>query len=890
MTQQEGNAAPDFLGIGFERLDRQVGYVIGAFAEVLDEMDLGELSVWLPWRGEALPSGEAPTRVGLAYSMAFQVLNLVEEGVAEYVRGLREMHGGLAAEEGLWADHLSKLLAEGLSEAEILKAVSSTRIEPVLTAHPTEAKRLPVLAQHRALAKLIKEASREGLPPVEAAAARDAVKAALERLWRTGEILLEKPTLADERRNVLYYLRDVFPEVLPALDRRLRYAWREAGMSAELPNARLPQVRFGTWVGGDRDGHPGVTAEVTAQTFAALREAAFDVIENQLNVLAESLSFSAWVQPAPPSLGADPAGAEPWKARVLEILRDVRARAFRFPKELAERLVALDGALREVGAVRLAEWDLGRVLRSLSVFGFHLACLDIRQNSAVHETALAQLLGAAGIADDYGAWPEKKRQEFLFTELRSPRPFLHASASAGREADVVLSCYRAVAEQIERYGTEGVGALIVSMTRSLSDLLAVYVLAREAGLTRALPTGLVCLLPVVPLFETIGDLEGAPGILRAFMDHPVTRRSVEFQRKRGGRALMQVMVGYSDSNKDGGILASQWALQKAQSALAEIGAEAGVDIVFFHGRGGTVSRGAGPTHRFLDALPHGSLCGVIRLTEQGETVAQKYANAETATYNLELLTAGVAAKAALHARAGKPHEDLAPIAERLAETSKRAYRALLEEEGFMDFYRTATPIDALEHSRIGSRPSRRTGKATLADLRAIPWVFSWNQARYYIPGWFGAGSALEALRKNDPAAHARLREGVRRWPFLHYVFTNIEASIASSDPGLMREYAGLVPDEALRERFLAIILSEWKRTKHGLAALRSRPTEVRRPRMLKTLAMRAEALQVLHRQQIRLLAAWRGLQAEGREAESDAMLPDLLLSINAIASGLRTTG
>ena len=374
------------------------------------------------------------------------------------------------------------------------------------------------------------------------------------------------------------------------------------------------------------------------------------------------------------------------------------------------------------------------------------------------------------------------------------------------------------------------------------------------------------------------------------VEQAMTRRSLEFLSWNGGREklplVQQVMVGYSDSNKDSGIFASQWGLQKAQSRLAKLGRDTGVRIRFFHGRGGTVSRGAGPTHRFLDALPLGSLCGDIRLTEQGETIAQKFGNLPTATFNLELLVAGVTATALRHDRAEPGLPPLAPVMEKLLKHSQQNYRQLLDAEDFITFYRQATPIDALEHSRIGSRPSRRTGQPSLADLRAIPWVFSWSQARFYVPGWFGAGSGLAAL---DEAEIAEIRAHIRTWPFLHYVLTNIESSIASTDLELMRAYAGLVEDEMLRTRFMAMIEGEWNLTNAMLEKIRGRPMAQRRPRMLKTLELRAEALRILHLQEISLLRRWRKLRATD-EGAAEKMLPDLLLSINAIASGLRTTG
>ncbi len=926
----EGTQKPDYVEIGFGKLESDLKFLIGCLGEVLTELGHGDMAAWLPWSDKPQPAdGKLPPQIGLVYSIAFQLLNMVEENSAAAMRVLREESEGLSAEHGLWGRVLAVLKKNGTSEDDIARVMAQVRVEPVLTAHPTEAKRLTVLEQHRVLYNLLEQRELVNITPSARQSLRDQTKATLERLWRTGEILLTKPQISDERRNVMHYLRDVFPAVLPKLDERLRYAWEQIGFDPKQLSAPatgrspLPRVSFGTWVGGDRDGHPGVTAELTAETLQRLRLNSLLTLHRQLLPLAEKMTLSSWMQPAPKKLVeahanllaklGDRAPAvmasysdEPWRqfarliiARLpLEIGQDHNAHkvsegshSYRFAHELTADLQILRDSLCEVGASRLAEMDVMPVMRTVEVFGFHLAKLDIRQNSLFHEKALSQLMTAAGIdGSDFGNWTETERLRFLDRELRSPRPFLHASASSGPEADTVLECFRVLAAHIGRYGTDGIGALIVSMTRRLSDLLVVYLLAREAGLTRLLPEGLACILPVVPLFETIDDLERSPTILRAFLEHSVTSESLRMQQKEGEPLVQQVMVGYSDSNKDAGIIASQWALQKAQAGLAEIGRERGVLIRFFHGRGGTISRGAGPTHRFLEALPRGSLSGDIRLTEQGETIAQKFGNLTTATYNMELLVAGVTATTCGHQFGKQATHKLEPIAERLAASSTRAYRKLLEADGFIPFFREATPIDALEHSRIGSRPSRRTGQASLADLRAIPWVFSWNQARFYLPGWYGTGSALAELHEQQPQEFERLVAGIKDWRFLHYVLTNIESSIASTDVELMHRYADLVEDRAVRDRIFGMILEEWEKTRAMLEKLRGRPMAERRPRMLKTLQLRAEALRVLHLQEIDLLSRWRKLKKDGDEAGADKMLPELLLSINAIASGLRTTG
>jgi phosphoenolpyruvate carboxylase len=403
-------------------------------------------------------------------------------------------------------------------------------------------------------------------------------------------------------------------------------------------------------------------------------------------------------------------------------------------------------------------------------------------------------------------------------------------------------------------------------------------------------------LNVCPLFETIDDLERAPAILDDYLRHPMVARSLRYQqhRDRAGQPAQQVMVGYSDSGKDGGIVSSLWSLYRAQSALTEVGDRHGVRIRFFHGRGGTIGRGAGPTHRFVRALPPGTVRGDLRVTEQGETISQKYANRGTASHHLELLGAGALAATAFDRAGRRDPEDLPPIMERLAVSSRRAYRALLEAEGFISFFGNATPIDALEASRIGSRPPRRSGRRSLDDLRAIPWVFAWNQSRFVLPGWYGLGSALEALHSEAPAEFERIiaakAETEERWPPLHYLLSNIATAWMTAAPAIMREYAGLATDRKLAAAMLQRITDEYERTGVMLEAIYGAPLSRVRPRIHSVIARRAEALEPLHRHQIVLLAEWRALREGGDENAAEDKLPQLLLSVNAIAAGLGVTG
>jgi phosphoenolpyruvate carboxylase len=896
------------LAYAFEKIDEDLVFIMSCFRDMLDEVGEGERAKGLPFIGE--PGRAAlDDRAVQALSLAFQLLNLVEENAAAQSRRLRESKHGVLREPGLFGQNFRQLTGMGIDSKAIAETLAQVRVEPVLTAHPTEAKRRDAIEHLRHLYLLLVRRENRMWTPEERRAIREDIELTLERMWRSGGFLVEKPEVKDERQAALHYLRDVFPEVISRVDARLRHAWKEAGLDpSDL--GRRPGIRFGTWVGGDRDGHPLVTADVTRETLEELRQAAIAVHAKALRRLSEKLGLSDLVQRPPDylleaiarmakELGETPGELpksevdEPWRRYVALLVARLPRTTREAPptygtaKELIEDLALLGRSLVDVGAHRLAEADVAPVQRLLETFGFSLAALDVRQNSAFHDRALVGLFSMAGIdAAEFPTWDEAKRVELLERELLWPRPLALPGADVGPEARATLECLRVLADHHRAHDCDGLGALIVSMTRDLSDLLAVYVLAREVGLVRPGEGGLCSVLPVVPLFETIEDLAAAPGILARFLDHPVTRRSLALTGN-----VQQVMLGYSDSCKDGGILASQWALHRAQEELVKVASERGIVVRFFHGRGGTVSRGAGPTHRFLEALPHGSLGGTLRVTEQGETIAQKYANLITATYNLELLVAGTVATTLKHRTASPDEGELAELFPLLAEKSRGAYEALIKTEGFLEYFGEATPIDAVERSSIGSRPSRRKkGGRTLEDLRAIPWVFSWNQSRHYLPGWYGVGAALSYLHNEERAAFERLSAAAGAHPFLRYVLNNVETNLASASLDLMQSYASLVRDDGVRTRIYGIVADEYRRTRSMLDALFGGSLEERRPRMWRTLALRDPGLRALHAFQIDALARWRSALAAGDEELADRTLPGVLLSVNAIASGLRTTG
>ena len=903
----------DYLAFGFQKIREDLTFLMECFREVLEALGEGQLAARLPWINQVQCDPAPNPRLSQAYSVAFQLLNMVEENVAAQVRRSRESEQSLAQEPGLWAYQLQQLRQADISESEITAQLSKIRIEPVLTAHPTEAKRLAVLEQHRALYLLMVRRENKMWTPQERNAIREEIKDTLERLWRTGEVHRRKPVLAEERRNVIYYLKEVFPTVLADVDLRLQQAWADAGHAPEaLINPRaLPRVRFGTWVGGDRDGHPFVTDEVTRQTLEELRSSTLDVLATAVQRLASQLTMSHHEQkPTPEMLEAidrltDELSAseirenhpeEPWRQFSLLIRAKIRKSSdnegYTLPYQLRSDLLVLEKALVAIGARRIARAEVLPVIRLVDVFGFHGAVLDIRQNSQFHDLAFAQMLEAAGLSDhkDFVQMDQKERLPLLTAELRSRRPFLTPGRSIGPEADAVLSCFRVLKDYRDRYSLRGIGSLIVSMTRGISDLLVIYLFARETGFWTDTPEGEACELQIVPLFETLEDLQHSPEVIRDYLTHPFVQRSLALQAriKKSDRLVQQVMLGYSDSNKDSGMLTSQWALHQAQKAIATTTDTLGVQIRYFHGRGGTISRGAGPTHRFLESLPHRTLRGDVRLTEQGETIAQKYANRITASYNLELLLAGVTGITLLQKNLREPVDDVADLVDRLSEFSREKYRNLLQMNGFLDFFRSATPIDALELSSIGSRPSRRTGQHSLSDLRAIPWVFSWTQSRFYLPGWYGIGTALQRLKENDPGGHDALLKLRAASPFLRFVLTNAETNICSAERSIMEMYAALCADP---ERIVFdCIVKEFDLTHRMLNEVFGGNTSERRLRFTITHEIRADALLALHVQQVALLQEWRRASAKDDHRSADRLFADLLVCINAIASGLRTTG
>lgn len=645
-----------------------------------------------------------------ALSIYFQLQMLVEENHTTQERRHLENQGLSSSIRGSWAEALHNWKSQQISEDDMLHALANTEVMPVLTAHPTEAKRVTVIEIHRELYLLLVQRENTSYSKLEQNAIRETIINLLERWWRTGEIYLEKPAVRDERANALYYLSKAFPVMIQNTDRQLKNSWIEQGFDPQkikTPEV-FPKIHFGSWVGGDRDGHPFVTPAITEETLHLHRSLALDRCMADLTELARKISISSRSNPTPKALEeaiAEKAQAlgkpgeeaikrnplEPWRQFVNLMMAQLKHTVankhseyhYRSAQMLSDDLRLLRQSLVENGMQGVAEDVLFTTERNLQSFGFHLAKLDIRQNSAFHDKAFEQILKANGHDDwQFARWPEEKRRAYLSQLLESNTPLTDVTQRYGDEADHVLTCFRVVRRHIEQYGSDGIGSFIVSMTRELSDLLLVYQFMNETGLLNTK-------IPVVPLLETIDDLQRGPDILEAFLSHPITQK-----RAQTHPGAQEVMLGYSDSNKDGGTIASKWSVYKAEHALSEVGRKHGRDVFFFHGMGGTISRGGGKYHRFLESMPHQSVCGKIKLTVQGESVAKLFGNPMTAKYNLSALAAGVAAHLIKNSQPS-PTQPIEAM-EALTEASFRHYRKLIAAR----FHRILQQSDL--HRRIGA--------------------------------------------------------------------------------------------------------------------------------------------------------------------------------------------
>ncbi|WEK43816.1 MAG: phosphoenolpyruvate carboxylase [Candidatus Sphingomonas colombiensis] len=808
---------------------------------------------------------------------------------------LAEDRQGIAAEDGAdVAAVLDRLAREGVDKAAVAALLEHALVVPVLTAHPTEVRRKSMIDHRNRIAQLMAYRDRGVETTADGDRVDDAIMRQVALLWETRVLRRERLYVADEVETALSYLRDVFLPVLPALYQR----WDRA-MGARAPSFLRP----GSWIGGDRDGNPFVTADSLRAALARASETVLVHYLDQLHALGAELSISNELAPVDEAVMAlaeksgdlaESRSDEPYRRAISGIYARLavthlaltgkspprpgvlKGEPYPDPAALRADLVVLARPLAMIGGGLIASGGaIGRLIRAVEVFGFHLATLDMRQNSAVHERVVAELLRVAGVCDDYAALDEDQRVMLLRHELSSPRPLRSPYADYSDETCSELAIAAAAAEAHARYGAGAIRQYIVSMAKSVSDLLEVNLLLKEVGLYRPGPPATAAIM-AVPLFETIEDLEAAPAIMDEWFALPEVREII------AARGHQEVMIGYSDSNKDGGYLTSTWQLSKASTALKPVFEAAGVRMQLFHGRGGAVGRGGGSSFAAILAQPAGTVQGRIRITEQGEVIAGKYGTRESAATNLEAMaSATLLASLEPEQLSSAENEAFGRAMDALSDTAFHAYRNLVYgTEGFTTFFRQMTPIAEISGLKIGSRPASRTKSHRIEDLRAIPWVFSWAQARVMLPGWYGVGHAIAAYP--DKALLAEMAEG---WPLFAATLANMEMVLAKSDMGIAERYAGLVEDPALRNHVFGMIRDGWKRTHDGLLAVtgQSRLLE-KAPALESSIRLRLPYIEPLNLLQIELMKRHRAGERDERISQG------ILLSINAIATALRNSG
>lgn len=841
-----------------------------------------------------------------AFSLYFGLVNLAEQH--HRVRRRREVRlAGERPQRGSIVETMRLLKEQGLSASEVRSLLERVTVGLVVTAHPTQPNRKTVLRHWHTITEEVASWDDPRLDPLERHRLEQRVRETLSALWQTNEVRQRRPTVYDEQDAALFYFRESLIGAIPRFYEELGLAFRETfGESLGTPRKL---IAFGTWIGGDRDGNPFVTPETTREAMRRQRAFILEHYDDELLNLVVELSMSTRrVEPSAALLNATRTylrelpldeTVEPWIARTdeepyrrfitlmgfrLRRTRQGRDGGYTTSEEFARDLDLIDESLRAHRGERLADGRLGRLRLQVRTFGFYLAALDIRQNSRVHEEAMTEALAAAGVVEGFKDHSESEKQAILLAELENPRPLLPKDAELSPGTREAFETFEAIADCQRLAGACAVEDYVVSMTRSVSDVLTVLVMAKEAGLYRHTPGGVVSRINVVPLFETIADLRASRATMETLWSLRPYRDSL---RSRGD--VQEVMIGYSDSNKDGGILTSNWELYKAQRELSRLAKREGISLRLFHGRGGSVSRGGGPTYEAILAQPPGSVSGEIKLTEQGEVLAWKYGVPQLADRNLAQAFSATALASL------KDLADPARIRARdamMEEISQMAYeayrRVVFEDPDFVRFFQEATPIAEIEELKIGSRPSRRHKEGGIETLRAIPWTFAWIQTRFLLPSWLGAGTALMGFIEHRAEGLEVLRGWYQDWPFFRTLIGNVEVSLAKADMTIARRYAELVEDEGIRERIWGEIHAEYERTREAVLLIsEQRGLLDRYPVLQRSIRLRNPYVDPLSHLQVELLRRKRrGVAAE----EADRLDGALALTVTGIAAGLRNSG
>ncbi len=832
----------------------------------------------------------------------FSLLSNIAQDVHQSRRRRYHRSIGSPPQEGTVA-HAFDVAASACTPTELTALLHRVEVSPVFTAHPTEVRRKTILDTQRCIATMLEQRSRLLMDTVEQVEWEHELRLHVLTLWQTALLRLSKLRVRDEIDDALRYYDLTLLAVVPRLQLDVE---RELAARTGVPAALPPLVRMGSWIGGDRDGNPFVTAEVLQWAVERQVTTALRHHLQSLHVLGIDLSLSSrLVTPTVELLALAEASGDHSPFRADEpyrrALRGMYARlaatavatlcavpgpppvsdrpAYEHPDQLLYDLGVVDASLRSHGASTLADARVAPVRQAVGCFEFHLCSLDLRQNSDVHERTVAELLAAAGVCDDYTSLPEGHRVDLLRNELRSPRPLASPFVSYTDETSGELAILRTAADARRRFGSMIIRHTIISKCQSVSDVLEVAVLLKEVGLL--IPGDDTSLaLDIVPLFETIDDLGSAGRIIRDLFAVPEYRAWLTHSR----HSRQEVMLGYSDSNKDGGYLASNWALYRAEVDVVAVTREHGIGLRFFHGRGGTVGRGGGPSYRAILAQPAGAVDGSLRLTEQGEVIAARYADAALARRSLEALVAATVEASLASDHRDVPAEFLIAMDE-LARLSLQHYRDLVYgTDGFPQLFRQITPIDEIAQLNIGSRPASRTKSDRIEDLRAIPWVFSWSQCRIMLPGWYGTGSACATWAVGDAARIALLQRMAREWPFFQSVLSNMGMVLAKTDLGIAARYRDLSSDAALAGAVFTRIADEHARCVNWLQQITGAGPLAENPTLARSISDRFPYLDPLNHLQVDLLRRYRAGDHD------DLVSRAIQLTINGLATGLRNSG
>ncbi len=851
-----------------------------------------------------------------AFTTYFQLVNLAEQKEIVRVNRRRAYAAGDKPRSESVRQAIQTLSSAGTTAAQMRKLIESLSIQLVFTAHPTEAKRRTVNEKLHRLSAYLSAMEQPQMATSECERLEADVVAETEILWQTDEVRQRRLSVIDEAKNILFYFGETLFEITPRLYEDLAAALEECypGETFQIPNF----LEYGSWVGGDRDGNPTITLDHTAEVLRLHREQVLSLYVPAVRALSDRLSQSRHYVGVSeeleksltvdanllPEVAAQAAGRspmEPYRRKcefIWERLRRTQNSApggYNAASEFIADLEMLQRSLEAHKGNFAARRALAPLLFQARLFGFHLARLDIREHKEKYLEALAAVLEDQGIP--WQTFSEPEKIDLLEEEIAGRRPLVPALPDFDEDADKTLKLFRLVAEKMETLGTDAFGSFILSMASDVSDVLAVLLLAKDAHLADLKEENGWSKVDVVPLFETIEDLENAPQILDTLLRNPIYRRNVSLR----GNA-QEVMVGYSDSNKDGGYLTANWKLYVGQARVAEIAAKHGVKLRIFHGRGGAIGRGGGPAGKAILAQPPGSVQGRLKITEQGEVISSRYFDLEIAYRNLEqivhavLTASGPLPYSTGRGEAEEEGKNWADVMDEVSDTAFAAYRALVYgDSDFVRYFQEATPVGELAQLNIGSRPPKRTASDRIEDLRAIPWVFSWMQSRHTLPGWYGVGAALTAYAEQSPAHLARLQEMYQQWPFFTTTIDNAQMSLAKADMEIAARYAALVTDDTIRDRIFGAVCREYEKSIEIISRITGFDALLdNQPVLQKSIRLRNPYVDPLSYLQVELLKRLRALPLDDDSEEMKTARRDLraavLLSINGVAAGMKNTG